>query len=330
MRVDQLEQTLEQSFRQTKSRMDFIINSSLRSRGGVSVGTQSIQYMLNREIEVFIEGARRIVYAASAVSMDEITQDAIMNATSEVADAMVQFASAARTRVNRKDGLARVHELVANEARAAVLDKYERTIGSNGHPIYRKGQNRLTGRIEQALQRPDVIRAQRDGIIFGNVAVLDAVAAHWRRLNFGAGSRGQSRGQQPAPLMLEGQRIGLLRFGIGPSPAFDMPSGIFFEGNTPVQFGGKNQAFYPLGMAIEKLRKSGMSARDRAGLGVNSFVASKHPTAGITGAHFFEAGLFVLGQRLPGEYLKLAKQWITEAADEIHPRGPIAAARGLR
>jgi hypothetical protein len=271
------------------------------------------------------------VYAASAVSMDEITADAVRNAGAEVAGAMVQFASAARTRVNRREGLARVHEEVANLARDAVLTAYDEKVGLNGHPVYRQNQNRLSGRMEKALHRPDVIRAQRDGIIFGNAAVLNATAKHWQRLNFGAGRRGQSRGQQPAPLMLDGHRIGFLRFGIGPRPAFNMPPGMFLVGDSPVAFrhGGKD-AFYPYGMAMKRLAFKGMSARERAGLGNARLIGKAYPTEGIKGAHFFEAGLFVLGQRLPGEYLKLAKQWIAEAASEIHPRGPIAAARGLR
>lgn len=327
-RIAEAEQAIDNLFRAVKSNVDFILASELSPRGGVSVGTQSIQTLLNRQYEVFIDGARQIIGAAAAINMDQITSQMIASGSSDVSDSMRQFALAAKTRVNRKQGLARVHEMVANEARERVLKRYDEQI--RGDNQYRQNAGRLSGRLRKAISRRDVIRAGRDGIIFGNTAVLDATAAHWRRINFGAGERGAERPQQPAPLILGGQRLGgqFLRFDTGPSPAFSMPAGLFFNGGVPQKFSiPKGHQFYPLGQALARLKD--VDPKRLQQLGGAGFLGGRIPTKGIRGAHFMEAGLFVLGRRLPDEYFKLAKQWIAESLDDVRPRGPIAAARAI-
>ncbi len=350
----------------TKTRQDFIIRSQLRQRGATLAGTQSIQGILNQQVDVFIDGAWRVVQAAAIASMDEITEQMIRSGSAEVSAAMVQLATAAKTRVNRKVGLTRLHEQAANDAHRAVLRSYDKRVGGHPHARYRENQGRLVGRMRRALERPDIIFAQRDGVVFGNTAVLDATAAHWRRLNFGAGQRGQrtkvkgegdiglksgvdiwSGGNQvvggtaarPSPLRLNNQvlRGAYLRWNnAGPSPAFSMPAGLWFDSGGGIVRPGKKHAddqFYPLGQALQKVAYTSSDASNRLARvqrRLPAFVSKKYPTQGIEGAQFLQAGLNMLVRGLPASYLNLAIGWIKEAADEAKPRGPIAAARVLR
>lgn len=328
--IRQAEQQVDGLIRTFKIDVDRIGNvTRLNPRGAASVGTQSINYMMNGLIQQFIESVGSVINGAVVASMNVIVAQTIAAAAEQTSTIMEKLALSSREAVTRKTGLARIHEDVANEAHRLVLDAYDRTVGAN-HPSYREGQGRLVGMMRRALESPEIILAQRDGIIFGNTAILDRTAAHWRRLNFGAGQRGAERYPQPAPLILDGARLGgqFLRFDQGgPSAPFSMPRGFWFGagGELAKPGGGTGQQFFPFGQGIRKLsglKDTGLSIGGvRDARLISQFVSGGGETKGIRGRQFFEPGLFYMGKTLPGLYKKLAESWIQEGIDSAS--GPV-------
>lgn len=308
MQSEQFVNQIERYFRTTRAGNEQIVRS-LTSRGAVSVGPQTINYMLNRNIQLFQNGAVNTVGAAVVVAMQEAIAAALPAVSGAAQGVFTKFALSSKEQVNRQVGLARLHETLANEAHQITIQRYESTVGSNGHARYRAGQGRLTGQMRKALDDPNVIRAQRDGIIYGNTAVLDRTAAHWRRLNFGAGERGRQRFPQPVPLRLNGQRTGgYLRFGSGPSPDFVIPRGVWFSGEgAPVPWGdrGRGHQFFPLSQ-LQGLNEDRMQGLGNAGL----LRGGGRVTAGIRGYHFMEAGLFHIGSNYLGRLQTLGVKWM--------------------
>lgn len=328
MALEQYVQQADGLGRTFKSNADRIGNvTRLNPHGSVSVGTQSVNYLLNGLTKEFIDGIGYILKGAVVASMDQILAQAMTQVGQQTAGILEKLALSTREQVNRKQGMARMHEEVATEAHRRVIEKYDATVGRS-HASYRAGQGRLVGQMRKALTSPSVISAQRDGIIFGNTAILDRTAAHWRRLNFGAGQRGAERYPQPAPLRLDGQRLGgqFLRFDQGgPSPAFTMPRGFWFEHGNLVKAGGTRSGaeFFPFGQGVRRVEHtSGLSVggpRDSRLL--SQFVSGGGVTRGIRGQQFFEPGLFYIASTLPGLYKKLAETWIKEGIESA--TGPV-------
>lgn len=327
---------LDQSVRQAEKQVDGLVRTfksnterignvtRLNPRGGVSVGTQSVNYMMNGLVQQFIDGVGSAIQGAVVASMQDILGKAIAAAGDQTAQVLQKLALSSQEAITRKQGLARIHEDVANEAHRLVLGAYDSTVGGN-HPSYRAGQGRLVGAMRRALESPEIILAQRDGIIFGNTAILDRTAAHWRRLNFGAGARGAERYPQPAPLILDGQRLGqYLRFDQGgPSPAFSMPRGFWFDGSGNLAKPGSatGQEFFPFGQGLRFANSSKLNAGPKNSRLLSQFISGGAETRGIRGRQFFEPGLFYMAKTLPGLYKKLAESWIQEGIDSAS--GPI-------
>lgn len=328
MALEQYVQQADGLGRTFKNNVDRIGSvTRLNPHGTVSVGTQSVDYLLNGLTKQFIDGIGYVLQGAVVASMNQIVTAAMTQVSQETASVFQKLAASAREQVNRKQGMARLHETVATEAHRRVIAKYDSTVGKS-HASYRAGQGRLVGQMRIALANPSIISAQRDGIIFGDTAILDRTAAHWRRLNFGAGARGAERYAQPAPLKLDGQRLSsqFLRFDQGgPSPAFTMPRGFWFESGNLVKASGPRQGseFFPFGQGIRRVEQvSGISVGGRRdSLLLSQFISGGGVTRGIRGQQFFEPGLFYIAETLPGLYKKLAESWIQEGIDSAS--GPI-------
>lgn len=92
--------------------------------------------------------------------------------------------------LTEKDTL-RVHELVAEEAREAMVKSFRaRNALSKVDSYSRPG--RLSGRLEKALRNPRSVVGTSRSIRILDLEFMDREAAHWRRLNFGV--KGTKRG----------------------------------------------------------------------------------------------------------------------------------------
>lgn len=194
--------------------------------------------------------------------------------------------------------MARVHGEVAAEMRAAVAGRYAETVEAQRRvPPYARSSRR-SGYLGRAIRRPDLVTSDASGIGFINEASMNKEAAHWRRLNFGAGD---AAGEQPAavPIRLFGENVGEASLPYGPSPAFSLPKGFFIQGG---------QAVAP-------------RSSYRGGGSVGAFTPSRRSpyrpavTAGIRGRHFLEAGLEVVGEQLPRRYSDLLNEWVQRGGE---------------
>lgn len=195
--------------------------------------------------------------------------------------------------VGAKGDMTRVHRAIASDVRESVQGAYLAKVDAvrrvEPYPRYQ----RRSGYLERVLSRQDFARGDDLGVHFVNEDVLDKEAAHWRRLNFGAG---EAAGGQPAPYPIRvfGETVALASFGYGPSPGFVLPRGFFVHGgraeipNSAYRGGGSVAPFYPN-------RRSPVPPS---------------PTVGIRGRHFLEAGLETVAEQIPIRYADLLNEWI--------------------
>lgn len=173
-------------------------------------------------------------------------------------------------------------------ARQATYDAYIKSVANKVAP-YRVGNNRLSGMLGEVLKSPAFVASSATGVSFGNLALLDAEAKHWARLNYGAGAKGgvgasggfhdsilesasNPTGFQPSQTEFRGHTYGageiykrfqsaaqteLGSFHLNPGPriAFTIPKGFWFGagGNqvlTPRFTGGPSKdQFFPFNAA---------------------------------------------------------------------------------
>lgn len=213
----------------------------------------------------------------------------------EVGDAAItQFrAFAAGMDVGAKGDLTKVHKAIAQNAREAIQDAYIANVESVRKTDSYQRSSRLSGRLERVMRRRDLVRGDAEGVHFISESVLDKEAAHWRRMNFGAGGvAGPAR--ESVPIRLFGETLARADFGLGPSPAFKLPKGFFLQGGGAV-----------------------LPHPDYRGAGsVAPFVPSRRSpyrpavTVGIRGRHFLEAGLDSVAYDFPIKYADLMQDWI--------------------
>lgn len=357
-RFSSLEGQKDQLFRRAVADKQALYSISQLQGGGVSAGTQSINSMLRYNIvRPFADRTTLGVKHETAIIANDVILQVSRAIGREANRAMLTFAENTQKQVSQRQGLTRLHQRVANEARQAVLVNYHRKVQEG--TSYRGNGGRLSGRMEAALNNSDVIRSQRDGILYMNTAVLDRVAAHWRRLNYGAGRAGRTGGgNQPAPLMYNGKQIGRLRLTSPPSPAFSLPFGVWLNGTGHIVpfklglkgYGTRGDQFWLFRQAktnpsvIAKLKelsgnrhqarlhqatlasgqlKNNPSARAELRQKVadlrasEKWVGSTKETRGIQGYHFFDAGLRVMGAVLPDAYAQIGRAWMEEASTGI-------------
>lgn len=196
-----------------------------------------------------------------------------------------------------KGDMLKIHREVAKAMRKEVVDAYDARVGHGAAlhgRIDRSGRN--PGALRRAISRQDLALATSDGIEFINEGRLSKEAAHWRRINFGAGEQAGAQ-PGPVPLRIFGETVGVMGLGIGASPAFILPKGFFIQGGRAVI----PQAAY---------RGARVSA---------PFVPSRRSpytpavTAGIRGQHFLEVGLDVAARELPLKYSDLLTRRVNAA-----------------
>lgn len=226
------------------------------------------------------------------------------------------LAFAAGAEIGAKGEMGRIHQTVATDVRTAVRTAYEKNVEAvRLTPAYTRFQRR-SGYLSRVLDRSDLARGDANGIEFVNTAALDTEAAHWRRLNFGAGQNAGSSISE-FPLRLFGQTLAVLEFGIGPSAPFTLPPGFFGNFDAPnkeLRGRGTIQPFYP--------------AMSSGALGIRKSPYQPSETSGIRGRHFLEEGLAVMATELPIMYEDMINGWIQKGGRKAKAIQQLRTVRG--
>lgn len=194
--------------------------------------------------------------------------------------------------------LAAANRTIATAMRVAVLESYDERFSD--HEVYRVGQNRLSGGVlRRALENPQMTQATTSGVALGNLAVLNAEAKHWYRLNFGTQGKDPLYPTPDIPLTFHGTRLGTITAGHKKADSFLMPLGVWGEGSGVGRFGdvGSGFGFYPT--SKRKRRKP----------------------SDIAGRRFFDAGVVALAETMPIVYEDLVLQFVKLASKG---KGPLA------
>lgn len=234
----------------------------------------------------------------------------IQAATSEVETNARAFYNALNEYKSGKGGsrsLASANRRIADSMQEAVLESYdERVTNAPGRlPSYRIGENRYSGgALRRALAHPEMFSASYQGITFMNKAILDKEAAHWARLNWGAGSRAsEGFSSHPVRLQVFGQTLGVLSPPNHPQPGFAIPRGVWVGGER--KWGNRPRGFYPTSKT------------------------EFFPTRGIAARRFFDAAYDALALNMPTEYENLLHEWVDQASRTFKGVGARAIVRGL-
>lgn len=292
-------------------------------------------------------GGQNVQFTAGFVCSD-IAADAMVGAPEAVAQQLALIVSSMGQAANRKVGLTRIHQEMAERAHAAVNRAYQSRFGDSDR--YRVGMNREAGKLGPALAKRNWLAATRDGVLFMDKTYLDSAAKHWYRLNFGAQPAGKSRSAATFPIKFGGQSLGGLSLRNNrASGRFMIPKGVWIKGGGVVGpdagrsrtegYRGRNQGdqFYPAKMYFDfvasavqtggdaaatlgtSLKKRYKETRGKSGrLAINRASVTK----GIRGAHFFDAGVKSLANDMGPAYEGLLEKWKDEAA--ASGTGPVA------
>lgn len=181
--------------------------------------------------------------------------------------------------------------------------RFRRPAGS-----YRVGQDRLSGRLTSALNNPGHVRATSTTLEVINQGLLDREAAHWRRLNFGAGQGSREGLHAPAsfPINWAGVAVGVLALDADPSPAFTVPRGYWIPG------GESGNSANPGRLGLDQFFLSGRRATEEVpgrpsmvkGMGIRGRASGpvRRGTKGIASSNFLDAGVRRVANELPRAY----------------------------
>lgn len=169
---------------------------------------------------------------------------------------------------------------------------------------YRAGEQRLSGELAKALSGDSHVRANPYTLEFLNIHTMDQQAAHWRRLNFGAGAGGKEGIQAPQqfPITWNGLLVATLGLNTQPSPAFRIPKGFWVTpggesaGGASSSRVGQDQ-FFLTGMKV--------------GRGFGRPSPSK-VTGGIASRNFIDAGVRRVANELPRAYETIYRDMFAE------------------
>jgi len=169
---------------------------------------------------------------------------------------------------------------------------------------YRAGEGRLAGGVMvRALNDPAFFNATSLGLEWGNKELLDAAAAQWHRLNFGAGGRAGGGGDQEFPVHFGSGGGTALGFDDGPSPGFSMPPGVWVGmSGDRVSAGSSGRGtdqFFPQSRPITNDSGAKVGSVNIRPKGIMGASNRSRQTGGIEGKHFMEAGLRRIANDLP-------------------------------
>lgn len=198
--------------------------------------------------------------------------------------------SAMKSRSGRND-IADAHRRVAHAMRYEVLQAYDERVEGRQRVSYRRGKHLGGKALKRALQKDGMFVGDEFGVGMIDRGILDAEAAHWYRLNFGAAPATVPPARR-YPVRITSateQHTKALGFNFRPSSEpMEMPGGFFVNGrgrSTP--FGeSRGQEFRPTSRSFWL------------------------PTQGIEARRFLDEAFVALSTQLPFEYEQLMEYWI--------------------
>ena len=230
------------------------------------------------DIENQLSGIALTNLTKGLVTSFEIVADETTKAQEFVAKALDQRVLPDRTRK-------KIHQEAGDRALRSLIAGYTNRRRRRNTPTYRTAAKnpknvRLAGGVlRRALSRPEMVKATANSLLFIDTQMLDREAAHWRRINFGAGKFGA--GSTPAQFKVHWGSLVLGSIGLidQPSPAFKLPGGFWYE-----------RQFYP---RSEKPKGLGRGRKQKPVM-----------TFGIVGAQFLDAGVRRLAEEIPRGYVE--------------------------
>lgn len=240
---------------------------------------------------------------AFAKGIEATTGEALLNA-----HAFVNSLNEYKSGKGGSRSLDSAHKNIAAEAQIAVLKSYDERVDQS-HP-YRIGDRYSGGALRRALANPEMFVGSYQGIRYMNVAILNREAAHWARLNWGAGPKAASGYPIASAVALSvfGQTLGALVPSDHPQAGFGIPPGIWVGSEVSgraVKWGSRPAGFYPTASGPMK------------------------QTEGIAARRFFDAATGSIAKTLPIEYENLLHAWVDQATRRFNGLGARAAVRGL-
>jgi hypothetical protein len=199
-----------------------------------------------------------------------------------------------------------VHKQVGKRAQDAMVRSYDQRVtaragpASRSDPHYKTRRTRLSGTLRNALKADSHVDVKGGTLTFLDPGLLDKEAAHWYRLNFGAGERGR-RGQAGLfDLIVNGEFVGALGFKTGPSKSpVIMPAGFFISADGKLQ--RRNAA---------RLGLDAFFPRPPGGGGIAS---RPIVTQGIEARRFIDTGVRTLARELPKAWDDMIRESFAQA-----------------
>ena len=243
---------------------------------------------------------------AARVQFGRMMQDAVAQYAGAV-DGMLGYLGENFSDFERKHQiqLANAHLNVGRATMRSVVAGFDNRRMRRPVARYRAGDNRLSGKLRRALLSDDHIDRGIRHLRVINTSLLDREAAHWRRLNFGAGSIGGQPGPEQFTITWEGVALGTLGLDPDPRPGFVIPFGYWL---------GKRGIESPSG------ERRGMDqffpGAAPAGPGASRY-QRRRPTGGIAARNFLDAGVRRLANELPRAYATIFEDAFSRAEGEL-------------
>ena len=252
-----------------------------------SAGGDAAAFLLRRQLLASVK--------AAAKQYEEFLNIDLKNFLEKVGD----IPTGAKSDANRAIG---------ESARQAMISGFEKRTPKRSLDGYRPN-NRYVGGILRALSDPAMVEADAQTIRIINEDVLDVEAAHWRRLNFGAGEGSEGGITAPGRFAIvddtEGYVVATIGLDADPRPGFVVPRGAWLQPGGRESQGGASSGALGTGEFWPSGELGGKGIRGRTKL---------KQTRGIASTNFLDPGLQAMARRFPIEYGNMFRTHIEQAA----------------
>jgi hypothetical protein len=263
-----------------------------------------VAWLGDRSEEVARRLSRNITYASQGPLVAAIV-NAGVQATALGLDDLATLAQDISSGVITSQQLKQAHEQIAKRAQQATANAYDqrqprRRIDKIFSRYARRPNRFAGGALRRAIMNPDFYRADAHGISFINESLLTREAAHWKRLNFGAGA-GATRPPRQYAVDWGGLVVATLGLQPDPQPAFLMPPGFWVRASRYGQ--GLRQesgqpgtgGFFPTGKRLVT------------------------PTRGIAATNFLDTGVRTIAQEFPKAYQEMFARHLAQVRPNQQP-----------
>lgn len=250
--------------------------------------------------DAYLQAAKGEMIRSARIDLASMLSNAL-GASDEAIGGMVGVIAATfgAIQTKEKSRFRQAHQDVGEAAMRSIAQgfvsrRFRRPVGQ-----YRVGDDRLTGKLGRALSNTTQnVLASEHGLAIVNTGYLDREAAHWRRLNFGAGGGGREGiiAPQQFAITWEGVVAGTLGLETQPSHSFVVPYGYWVGGGGgPVRpdIGARGNDQFFVGNP---------SGRFTPGHDVGIVRQHRKVSRGIASRNFLDAGVRRVANELPRAY----------------------------